>query len=217
MAPEEYGADEIARMVAGTLTKKMGTPEDVARAVLFFCEGTDFATGATLVLDGGRLIALISRLEDFRVTPIPSRVAVLASGGLDSSVLLGEVARRGRRVFPVYVRAGLKWEDAELAALRRFLRALGRKNIEPVTVLRLPTDDIAAHHWSVTGRNVPGYRAATASNYIAGRNLSLLAKAAVFCALRRIGRSRWRRWRVILFQMRARNSSAPSSAPRNSA
>ena len=57
LAPEEYGPDEIARMVAGTLTKKMGTPQDVANAVLFFCEGTDFATGATLVLDGGRLIA----------------------------------------------------------------------------------------------------------------------------------------------------------------
>jgi NAD(P)-dependent dehydrogenase (short-subunit alcohol dehydrogenase family) len=39
------------------LTKRMGPPDDVARAVLFFCEGTDFATGATLVLDGGRLIA----------------------------------------------------------------------------------------------------------------------------------------------------------------
>ncbi len=57
MAPEEYGADEVARLVAGTLTKRMGSPEDVAQAVLFFCEGTDFATGATLVLDGGRLIA----------------------------------------------------------------------------------------------------------------------------------------------------------------
>ncbi|MGO9607772.1 MAG: SDR family oxidoreductase [Candidatus Binataceae bacterium] len=57
LAPEEYGEDEIAKMVAGTLTKKMGSPQDVARAVLFFCEGTDFATGATLVLDGGRLIA----------------------------------------------------------------------------------------------------------------------------------------------------------------
>jgi NAD(P)-dependent dehydrogenase (short-subunit alcohol dehydrogenase family) len=57
LAPEEYGPDEIAKMIAGTLTKKMGTPEDVANAVLFFCEGTDFATGATLVLDGGRLIA----------------------------------------------------------------------------------------------------------------------------------------------------------------
>ena len=57
LAPEEYGPDEIAKMIAGTLTRKMGTPEDVANAVLFFCEGTDFATGATLVLDGGRLIA----------------------------------------------------------------------------------------------------------------------------------------------------------------
>ncbi len=57
MAPEDYSADEIARLVNATLTKKMGSPEDVARAVLFFCEGTDFATGATLLLDGGRLIA----------------------------------------------------------------------------------------------------------------------------------------------------------------
>jgi NAD(P)-dependent dehydrogenase (short-subunit alcohol dehydrogenase family) len=57
LAPEAYGTEDIAKMVAGTLTKKMGSPEDVARAVLFFCEGTDFATGATLLLDGGRLIA----------------------------------------------------------------------------------------------------------------------------------------------------------------
>jgi len=57
LAPEGYGTDDIAKMVANTLTKKMGSPEDVARAVLFFCEGTDFATGATLLVDGGRLIA----------------------------------------------------------------------------------------------------------------------------------------------------------------
>jgi pteridine reductase len=56
MAPEEYDPAEVARLVNATLTKKMGSPEDVARAVLFFCEGTDFATGATLLLDGGRLI-----------------------------------------------------------------------------------------------------------------------------------------------------------------
>ena len=45
-----------ARLVSRTLTKKMGSPEDVARAVIFFCEATDFATGATLALDGGRLL-----------------------------------------------------------------------------------------------------------------------------------------------------------------
>ncbi len=57
LAPEDYDPAEIGRLVEGTLVKRMGSPEDVARAVLFFCEGTDFATGATLMLDGGRLLA----------------------------------------------------------------------------------------------------------------------------------------------------------------
>jgi pteridine reductase len=57
LAPEDYGADEIAKMVTGTLVKKMGSPKDVAAAVMFLCEGTDFATGSTLLLDGGRLLA----------------------------------------------------------------------------------------------------------------------------------------------------------------
>ena len=56
MPPEEYSAEENARLVAGTLTKRLGSPEDVARAVMFLCEGTDFATGSTLVLDGGRML-----------------------------------------------------------------------------------------------------------------------------------------------------------------
>jgi len=56
MPPDEYGAEEIERLRLATLTKTMGSPEDVARAVLFFCEGTDFATGSTLMLDGGRLL-----------------------------------------------------------------------------------------------------------------------------------------------------------------
>jgi len=56
MPPEEYSEEENARLVAGTLVKRLGSPEDVARAVLFLCEGTDFATGSTLMLDGGRLL-----------------------------------------------------------------------------------------------------------------------------------------------------------------
>src|SRR5260370_4023945 len=53
--PETYTTEEVDRLVSRTLTKKMVTPEDVARAVLFFCE-TDFATGAILSLEGGRLL-----------------------------------------------------------------------------------------------------------------------------------------------------------------
>jgi 7-cyano-7-deazaguanine synthase len=125
--------------------------------------------------------------SDYTVIPIPDRIAILASGGLDSSVMLGQTARAGRHVFPVYIRAGLSWESAELATLRRFVRAFAMTNIEPVTMLKLPMGDLAGDHWSMTGRDVPGYDAALSSNYILGRNLSLLAKASIFCALNRIG------------------------------
>ena len=126
-------------------------------------------------------------VKSFRVVPIRSRVAVLASGGLDSSVLIAELARRSRRVYPIYVRAGLNWERDELQVLRRFLRSIARRNIEEISILRLPFDDVAGDHWSVTGRGIPGYRARTESNYIPGRNLALLSKAAIFCARNRIG------------------------------
>jgi 7-cyano-7-deazaguanine synthase len=102
-------------------------------------------------------------------------------------VLLADLARGGRSVFPIYIRAGLRWERNELAVLRRFVAALAKPNIEKITVLDFPTTDVVRDHWSLTGKGVPGYRAALASNYIPGRNLSLLAKAAIFCARNRIG------------------------------
>jgi pteridine reductase len=55
MPPEDYTREEVERLVNRTLTKKMGTPEDIARAVIFLCE-TDFATGTVLTLEGGRLL-----------------------------------------------------------------------------------------------------------------------------------------------------------------
>jgi len=106
---------------------------------------------------------------------------------LDSSVLLAELAAHGRHVFPVYVRAGLHWERQEIKLLRRFIKALPNNRIEPVSELEFPTVDVSAGHWSVTGRNVPGYHAPISSNYILGRNLGLLAKASIFCAHNRIG------------------------------
>jgi pteridine reductase len=56
MPPDDYDAAEIERLRKATLTKRLGTPADVARAVLFLCEGTDFATGTTLMLEGGRIL-----------------------------------------------------------------------------------------------------------------------------------------------------------------
>jgi pteridine reductase len=56
MPPADYDAAEIESLKQATLTKTLGTPEDVARAVLYLCEGADFTTGATLMVDGGRLL-----------------------------------------------------------------------------------------------------------------------------------------------------------------
>jgi 7-cyano-7-deazaguanine synthase len=124
---------------------------------------------------------------DYAIKTDPELIAILASGGLDSSVMLGWLAHTGRHVFPIYMQVGLTWEKDELRMLRRFVRALGMDNVEPVTPLRLPMGDLAGDHWSMTGRNVPGYTAALSSNYILGRNLTLLSKAAVFCARHAIG------------------------------
>ena len=101
--------------------------------------------------------------------------------------MLAELARSGREIFPLYVRAGLTWERHEIAALRSYIRRLKIRGIHAISVLQLPMGDLAGGHWSMTGRKVPGYRAAVSSNYILGRNLSLLTKAAIFCAYNRIG------------------------------
>jgi 7-cyano-7-deazaguanine synthase len=126
-------------------------------------------------------------MAEYRIKPAPGRVAVLASGGLDSSVMLAMIARKRPEVFPVYIRTGLVWEQDEMAVLRRFIKAIAIESIRPLSVLRVPMDDVAADHWSMTGKKVPGYKAALSSNYIPGRNLTLLSKAAVFCARNRIG------------------------------
>jgi 7-cyano-7-deazaguanine synthase len=119
---------------------------------------------------------------------LPERVCVLASGGLDSGVLLGVLARRSE-VHPLYIRAGLAWERAEQVLLDRFLAALRRRGmrIAPLVRLDLPATSLyGERHWSVSGRGVPGRRAALASNYLPGRNLLLGSLGAVHCARRRI-------------------------------
>ena len=114
-------------------------------------------------------------------------VCALVSGGLDSCVMLAELAGRYRRVYPVFIRHGLVWEEAELRHLRRFLRAASAIHHEPLTVLHLPVADLYGAHWSMTGRKVPGARTSDRAVYLPGRNLLLLSKAAIFCAQHRIG------------------------------
>jgi 7-cyano-7-deazaguanine synthase len=115
--------------------------------------------------------------------PSPSGpVAVLCSGGLDSAVLLVEMARESGRAVPIVVRAGHPWEEAELSALRRFVAAVGEPRIAPIRELALPMRDVYGDHWSTTG-TAPGWDAPDETVEIRGRNLILLAKALVLAAI----------------------------------
>lgn len=110
-------------------------------------------------------------------------VAVLASGGVDSSVLLGELAERARKVKPLYVRFGLSWERDEEAALRRFLQLLDSARVAELRVFELPVDAVYDQHWSATGVGVPDYHSQDEEMYLPGRNVLQLVQPAVWCHL----------------------------------
>ncbi|MGH9096497.1 MAG: 7-cyano-7-deazaguanine synthase, partial [Acidimicrobiales bacterium] len=110
-------------------------------------------------------------------------VAVMASGGLDSAILVAQLAGQGRQVTPIYVRFGLAWEEVEVRHLERFLASLPFPEIRSLVVLDLPVADIYGTHWSVTGRGVPDVDSPDEAVYLPGRNLLLLAKSSVWCAL----------------------------------
>jgi pteridine reductase len=56
MVPENVAEHEVKGVIAGTLLKRLGRPENVAQAVLFLVEN-DYVTGICLPVDGGRTIA----------------------------------------------------------------------------------------------------------------------------------------------------------------
>lgn len=115
------------------------------------------------------------------------KIAVLASGGLDSSVLVAEMAKVAE-VYPIYVQCGLAWEEMELKGLRLFLAALKNPNIRPITVLVASTAVMYGDHWSVSGANVPGADEPDEAVFIPGRNIILIGLAAVWCSTHGVSR-----------------------------
>lgn len=55
LPPSEYDARALQRLAEETPLGRLGSPQDVARAVRFLIEHGDFITGATYVVDGGWL------------------------------------------------------------------------------------------------------------------------------------------------------------------
>lgn len=110
-------------------------------------------------------------------------LAVLISGGLDSAVLLGESLHHYDKIFPLFVRMGLYWEETELHFLRRFLHELHSSALQPLTILDMPVADVYGSHWSLNGCDVPDADTQDEAVYLPGRNVLLLSKALLWCHL----------------------------------
>lgn len=115
-------------------------------------------------------------------------VCLLVSGGVDSAILTWLKLQEDEEVQPVYVRTGMKWEDVEYRWLTRFLAAIASPRLRPVQTFDFPLSDIYGPHWSVGGVARPGFEAANDADFLPGRNIILIAKTAVYCALNGIER-----------------------------
>ena len=113
---------------------------------------------------------------------------MLCSAGLDSAVLLAEEARTAV-ILPIYVSVGFAWEAAERQALAHLLASppfVGR--VAPAVILTFDMRDLyPAGHWAITG-TPPAYDTPDEDVYIVGRNITLLAKAAICCAYQDVAR-----------------------------
>src|SRR5690242_2461625 len=92
--------------------------------------------------------------------PMPDRIAVLFSSGLDSAVLLAHAAARWPTapIQPIYVSAGLAWEREEREMAARFLASPKFTNtILPLAALTVDMRDVyPPSHWAIRGEP-PGY------------------------------------------------------------
>jgi 7-cyano-7-deazaguanine synthase len=117
---------------------------------------------------------------------VMQKCAVLASGGLDSAVLLAELAGQSSAVFPLFIQAGLPWETAELLYLRRFLDDVQSPTIQPLQIMAMPVADLYGDHWSLASDSVPDANSPDEAVFLPGRNVLLLAKGMLWCHLHEV-------------------------------
>jgi 7-cyano-7-deazaguanine synthase len=167
----------VYRFLLDTLSKSLGA--FALRALAFEARISCLQSRGVTVK---RTEVSIGRLERSKA----AKVCVLLSGGLDSSVLTAVFTQRVKQVHPIYVRTGLLWENAELYWVKRFLAAIASSRLAPLKEIQLPLADVYDSHWSLTGDNVPDHLSDDQEMYLPGRNLILLAKTSLYCALNQL-------------------------------
>ena len=107
------------------------------------------------------------------------KIAVLASGGIDSSILLAELGKNSI-VFPIYLSMGLVWEEWEKRALESFLDTLSNPNVRSLTTLSVPIEPFSIDRWAITGEDVPGMERDDREVFLPGRNIFLIGLTSVW-------------------------------------
>ena len=115
----------------------------------------------------------------------------MLSGGLDSAVLAAQEART-HVVHPVYVVAGLAWEDGEQRVVEALLGSApfsdGAEPRDAAQAARVQhARRLPPSHWALRG-TPPAYDTPDEDVYLHGRNVALLSKAAIYAASRQISR-----------------------------
>ena len=65
-----------------------------------------------------------------------NEIAVLTSGGLDSAILLADLAK-SNKTQPIYVRSGLRWENEEISSLKSFIETINNPLISEIVTLSI--------------------------------------------------------------------------------
>ena len=105
-----------------------------------------------------------------------AEIRILFSGGIESSVLVGEAVEAGMEPTPVYVSMGTRWENDEIRAAGNYLEALERGLSDSMVIIKSRSNQ---HNpaWVNGGEGFPETDAAVSSLELPHRNETLIREA----------------------------------------
>lgn len=110
----------------------------------------------------------------------PIKVAILTSGGIDSSLLVARALERGWEVYPYYLRFGMHWEEVEIEFLKKMLAYLKDPRLREPAIQAIPYREWFPEHWGFHPDRTPKLQAPDPAVYIPGRNIFLIACATAY-------------------------------------
>ncbi len=113
-----------------------------------------------------------------------SAVCLLASSGIDSSLLIVEALKQDLQVHPLYIKSGFQWEDAEFYHLQKLCQHLAHPKLMPASSMGSSLQPWLKDFWGFGVGFSPPSQSEDSATYIPGRNLWLLCHAAFFCQSR---------------------------------